>query len=128
MKLDYGLLLTCAFLTGFIGDIILQILIKKYNLGDWGLKSYFIRHGSNESVFIAGGMLTLFYIIYLYIFRLPVKWYYLGLYGILLDLLFRKCMLFPSLQGYYTYLNYFWSAFWGFIPMILPLFLCKMIP
>jgi hypothetical protein len=36
-------------------------------------------------------------------------------------------MLFPSLKGYYNNLNYFWSGFWGAIPMIIPLFIYNQI-
>ncbi len=92
----------------------------------WGLREYFKQHGSVESLFIAGGMMTLFYIIYLILLGLPPLWYYLAIYGILLDLFFRETMIFPSLQGYYDHLNYFWSAFWGAVPMILPLGIMKL--
>ena len=117
-------LISYACLAGFIGDAGLQILTKKFGMGGktgWGLLAYFKQHGSIESLFIAGGMMTLFYVIYLFILNLPALWYYLVIYGILLDFIFRKTMLFPSLVGYYNNLNYFWSAFWGAIPMILPL-------
>ncbi len=115
-------LIIIACLAGFIGDYILQILITFMGgKTGWGLREYFKQHGSVESLFIAGGMMTLFYIIYLILLGLPPLWYYLAIYGILLDLFFRETMIFPSLQGYYDHLNYFWSAFWGAVPMILPL-------
>jgi uncharacterized membrane protein YvlD (DUF360 family) len=116
-------LITAACLVGFLGDGGLQILVRK-GMGKpdgWGLTKYFQQHGSSESMFIAGGMLSLFYIIYLVFLRLPVKWYYLAIYGIVLDLIFRITMWFPSLKGYYRHMNYFWSALWGAIPMVLPL-------
>lgn len=121
-------LITISCLTGFIGDYILQILINFMGgKTGWGLRDYFKQHGSAESVFIAGGMMTLFYIIYLILLGLPAIWYYLAIYGIILDLFFRETMIFSSLQGYYDHLNYFWSAFWGAVPMILPLVIMKLI-
>ena len=117
-------LISYACLSGFIGDAGLQFLTKKLGMGGktgWGLLPYFKQHGTTESLFIAGGMMTLFYVIYLFILKLQPLWYYLVIYGILLDYIFRKTMLFPSLVGYYKHLNYFWSAFWGAIPMILPI-------
>ena len=117
-------LIAIACLTGFIGDALLQLGVYT-SVGDWGLKSYFKQHGSAESLFIAGGMMTLFYIIYIYALKLPLKWYYLVVYGIVLDYLFRKTMVFESLKGYYQHLNYFWSAFWGAIPMLIPFVVLK---
>ena len=114
-------LLTISCLTGFFGDATLQYLTK-FMGGEtgWGLKAYFRQHGSAEALFIAGGMMTLFYVIYFVLLGLPLSWYYLAIYGIILDWIFRVTMLFPSLTGYYTQLNYFWSAFWGAVPMMMP--------
>ena len=123
-----GNLLASACLTGFFGDAGLQILTKKFNLGGpsgWGLKPYFALHGSAEALFIAAGMMTIFYVAYLAF--LPVNWIYLAVYGIILDLFFRKTMLFSSLTGYYGHLNYFWSAFWGAVPMLMPLMAVKLL-
>ena len=67
-------LISISYMVGFIGDILLQILIKTFNMGGttgWGLKSYFKLHGTNESPFIAGGMMALFYIIYYYLINIP---------------------------------------------------------
>jgi len=117
-------IISIACLVGFIGDMLLQFGSKYLHLGGktgWGLKEYFALHGSAESTFIAGGMMTLFYVLYDLV-RLPMNYTYLAIYGILLDLFFRKTMLFASLKGYYEYFNYFWSAIWGAIPMVLPLF------
>jgi hypothetical protein len=121
-------LIGIACLTGFFGDAGLQLLSKYNGIGadiigatsGWGLKPYFKLHGSFESLCIAAGMMSMFYIFYLYVLRLPPVLYYLALYGIILDLLFRKFRLFPTLDGYYKALNYFWSGFWGAIPMMLP--------
>ena len=115
-------LISIACFVGFIGDFLLQILAKKY---DWGLKDYFKQHGSIESLFIAGGMMSLFYIIYI-LLKLPLNYKYLAIYGIVLDFLFRKFMIFPSLKGYYSHLNYFWSAVWGAIPLMLPLLISNL--
>lgn len=116
-------LVSTAFLVGFFGDATLQIISPK--LGGptgWGLKEYFEQHGKAESLFIAGGMMALFFMIYIYVFKLPPNYVYLAIYGVLLDLLFRKLVIFPSLDGYYKYLNYFWSGFWQAFSMVLPLF------
>lgn len=126
LKLSNKNLISVACITGFVGDASLQVL-SKFMGGKtgWGLIPYFKQHGSVEALFIAGGMMTIFYVIYLDLLKLPVKWYYLAIYGIILDYIFRKTMLFPSLDGYYNHLNYFWSAFWGAIPMLIPLFIVK---
>ena len=116
--------ISIACFTGFIGDAMLQALTQFWGMGGktgWGLIEYFRLHGAAESTFIAGGMMTLFYVLYLVVFGFPAKWYYLAIYGIILDLIFRKTMLFSSLKGYYQQLNYFWSGFWGAVPMIMPL-------
>ena len=119
-------IISVSCLTGFFGDAALQIATK-YLGYNWGLKQYFIYHGSGEALCIASGMMTLFYIFYIYVLCLPLNYTYLAIYGIILDYIFRKTMVFDSLRGYYKALNYFWSAFWGAIPMILPLFLYNII-
>ena len=120
----YEKLVSISCLTGFFGDASLQIL-SRFMGGPtgWGLKAYFKQHGSPEALFIASGMMALFYVIYLSLFNFPAVWYWLALYGIVLDLLFRKLRIFPSLDGYYKALNYFESALWGAIPMMLPLWI-----
>lgn len=125
---EAGLLITISTLVGFVGDATLQ-LGSRMGLGtssSWGLKEYFKQHGYAESLFIAGGMMGLFYIIYATT-GLPFKIQYMVVYGILLDLIFRLTGIFSSLKGYYEYFNYFWSAVWGAIPMILPLLIWKII-
>ena len=117
-------LIVISCIAGFVGDALLQFGSKVLKLGGqtgWGLKSYFAQHGPSESVFIAGGMMTVFYIIYLYFLSFPINYIYLAIYGIVLDFIFRKTEIFPSLRGYYVYFNYFWSAVWGAIPLMLPL-------
>ena len=117
-------LIGISCVVGFVGDALLQIAVKSLNLGGptgWGLKPYFKQHGSVESLFIAGGMMTIFYVIFLYLIPLEINYMNLILYGILLDFVFRKLRIFPSLDGYYKHLNYFWSGFWGAVPLIMPL-------
>jgi hypothetical protein len=116
-------LLSISFIVGFVGDALIQIGAK-LGLGGstgWGLNSYFKQHGSAESLFIAGGMMTLFYIIYLYLLPFKINYINLAIYGLILDIIFRKLRLFRSLDGYYKYLNYFWTGFWGAIPLMMPL-------
>jgi len=123
-------LIVLSFLTGFIGDALLQIGAGAFYLGGqtrWGLRDYFAKHGQAESMCIAGGMMTLFYIIYFYILYLQANYLYLAIYGIILDFIFRKTMIFQSLKGYYNYFDYFWSAVWGAIPLIMPLALYDLI-
>ena len=118
--------LSCV--TGFAGDALLQAGVK-LNMGGpsgWGLKDYFKQHGAVEALFIPGGMLTIFFVIYIYVLQLPLTYTNLAIYGVVLDFIFRKTMLFPSLDQYYEYFNYFWSAVWGAIPMMIPLLLLKM--
>ena len=114
-------LLVITFFTGFIGDLLLQIATSKGLIDDF-LKSYFKQHGVFESACIGGGMMTLFYILFIYS-GLEFNYKNLIIYGIILDLLFRELNIFPSLKEYYIYLNYFWSAVWGAIPIILPYFI-----
>jgi len=108
-----------AFLVGFFGDIFLQILCKTTPF-DYGLRGYFKEHVAPEAPFIAGGMMVLFYIIYNFT-GLPLKWQYIAIYGVILDILFRVLMIFPSLKGYYSALNPFWTCLWEAVAMVLVL-------
>ena len=119
-------LIPIAWTVGAVGDLGLQLLVSRGWGGDsgWGLKAYFSQHGRAESISIAAGIMTGFYMLYIF-GGIPLRWYWLALFGVLLDLLFRSTMIFPSLRGYYQQLNYFWSALWGIIPMILPFLLWK---
>jgi hypothetical protein len=117
-------IVAAAGLAGFFGDILLQTG-SRMGLGGptgWGLKEYFALHGSAEATCVAAGMMSLFMILYVAT-GLPITYVNLALYGILLDFLFRTFNIFPSLQGYYEYFNYFWSAVWGAIPLMLPYFI-----
>lgn len=121
-------LLSLALLTGFFGDAALQVLVKN-QVGDWGLKDYFQQHGSAESLFIAAGMMAIFYlvlIIVLNVFKIKMTWLNIAIYAVIIDLIFRKTRLFTSLDGYYSSLNYFWSAVWAIIPMLIPFMLNKL--
>jgi hypothetical protein len=117
-----------ACVTGFAGDALLQTGVK-LNMGGptgWGLKDYFKQHGAVEALFIPGGMLTIFFVIYIYVLQLPLTYTNVAVYGIIIDLIFRKTRLFPSLDKYYEYFDYLGSAVWIAIPMMIPLFLLKM--
>ncbi len=109
-----------AFIIGFCGDFLLQLIVKYSPSGDFaGLKSYFEQHGHYESLFIAGGMLYFFGLI---MDLLNIKKTYINLiiYAIFLDLSFRYLRIFPSLDGYYKALNLYQSITWAIIPMLLP--------
>jgi len=110
-----------AFFVGFFGDLFLQLSGL-----DYGLKEYFKQHGKTESLFIAGGMMFLFYFIHNSL-GLPFTYEYLILNGIIMDLIFRQFRIFPSLDGYYSNLNYFYTGFWQAFCMCLPLFINKII-
>ena len=119
--------IACA--TGIVGDSLLQLGAAN-GLGGptgWGLDEYFKQHGRAESIFIAGGMMVIFFLILIctpWPTR-PITFIVLAIYGVLLDLLFREAMIFKSLRGYYEYFNYFWSAVWGAIPLMMPLLIYK---
>jgi hypothetical protein len=126
--MDKFLLLAIACFTGFIGDFLLQTGVR-FGLGGptgWGLKDYFRLLGSTEALFIAGGMMSLFYALFL-LSGIPVNFRNLALYGIFLDFIFRIFMIFPSLKEYYVFFNYFWSAVWGAIPLCLPLLIGRIL-
>ena len=116
-------LLAISCMVGFFGDIGLQILTVLGMGGKtgWGLHEYFRQHGRLEAPFLAAGMMTLFYVLYLW-FKLPINYLSLALYGIILDLIFRFGRVFPSLAGYYKALNLLESGIWGAIPLTMPLF------
>jgi len=130
LSIESGNLIAIATIVGFVGDALLQLISKRVGGSGWGLKQYFIQHGSVESTFIAGGMLGLFYIIYAVFntFKVPLPFNIItmAIYGVLLDLLFRVTGLFPSLNGYYENLSYLSSAIWGAIPMMLPILIYQL--
>jgi len=116
---DSALLLSIACIVGFVGDFLLQFATKTTSF-DYGLRGYFQEHGPIESLFVAGGMMTIFYVIYLFS-GLPLKWQYIAVYGVLLDIIFRVFRVFPSLDGYYSALTPFWTCLWEAVSMLIPL-------
>jgi hypothetical protein len=120
-------LVLIACLTGFFGDLFLQMAPKVSSLGGptgWGLDEYFRQHGRVEAMVLAAGLVGMTYIVYL-LTGLPVTIPNMFLYGCLLDVLvFHKWMIFPSLKGYYEYFkgDYVQPAIiGGGIPVALPL-------
>lgn len=116
-----------ACLTGFFGDVFLQVAPKVSGFGGptgLGLEDYFKQHGRVEALFLAAGLVGMTYIVYL-LTGLPVTVPNLFLYGCLLDVLvFHKWMIFPSLKPYYEYFqgDYVRPAIiGGGIPVALPL-------
>ena len=88
---------------------------------NWGFDKYFKYHGLVESSLMAAGTMALAYIIYIQL-KIPINYVYLAIFGIVLDFVFRKLDL-KYLDDYYNRFNYFWSAVWGAIPMVLPFFI-----
>jgi len=97
-------LVTIACLTGFFGDVFLQLAPKFSSLGGptgWGLDEYFRQHGRVEAMVLAAGLVGMTYIVYL-LTGLPVTVSNMFLYGCLLDVIvFHKWIIFPSLRSYY---------------------------
>ena len=113
--------LAVVTLTGFFGDAFLQILVKKFGY-DWGLKSYFEQHGTAEALFLGAGLMAILFIIYIYILKLPLSYTNLAIYGIIIDIIFRKTMVFNTLTDYYNVQNYFETMIiGGSLPAMLPL-------
>jgi hypothetical protein len=107
-----------AFFVGFCGDFGLQ-LISKYKGDIVGLKNYFKQHGSLESMFIAGGMMYLFALIYVWM-GFPKKNIYLFIYGGILDIIFRNFGLSTSLNNtYYKNISPINSFIWGGLPFVM---------
>ena len=105
-------LIGIACVTGMLGDSMLQLGAAN-GLGGptgWGLKDYFKQHGRAESIFIAGGMMVIFFLGLIVSNAVSITLLSLAIYGVLL---------------YYEYFNYFWSAVWGAIPMMMPLVIYK---
>lgn len=122
-------LIIVAILTGFIGDILLQIMVKHKMLGadNWGLNSYFVQHGKVESAFIAGGIMGGFYSLYA-LTGLPFKIQYIAIYGLIIDLIYRHLEVFPSLSVYYNNVGYFGTVVVGaVIPLVIPLLIIKVL-
>lgn len=105
-----------AFIIGVLGDAGLQAFNKYTSYGkDWGLDTYFAKHGSVESLFIAGGMLVGFELLYDKIF--PTKEYlYLFALGGIIDVVFRTTMPMASLEDYYNQNHPLFTIFWAGFP------------
>jgi hypothetical protein len=114
-------ILTAAILTGAVGDSILQVMVKNStdkNL--YGLKTYFDKHGSLESIFIAAGMTSGLVLPYSIVDPdLHVEG--LVIYGAVLDIIFRRYheKIMPSLADYYKTLDPLMSIFWAIIPLLM---------
>ena len=118
-------LVSLSFLVGFVGDAVLQFAVNKLGF-DMGLKVYFKQHGKAESLFIAGGIVALSYIIYLLVLNLPLTYLNLFIYGFIIDLIFRYTHIFPSLdESYYKYPVLQTAIIGGSIPAMLPYFIYK---
>jgi hypothetical protein len=118
-------IVSLAFLTGFVGDAVLQIAVNKLGF-DMGLRDYFVQHGRVEALFIGGAIVVLPYIIYIYLLNLPLTYTNLFMYGIVVDFIFRYTRFFPSLNEYYDKLSIpETTLIGGAIPAILPLFIYK---
>jgi hypothetical protein len=122
-------LIIIAILTGFIGDILLQLMSSKnlLNSKSWGLEPYFSQHGKAESAFIAGGIMGGFYALYS-LTGLPFKIQYMIIYGLIIDLIFRHFRIFSSLDLYYKNVGYFGTVVVGaVVPLVIPLIVLRMI-
>lgn len=108
-----------AIIVGLLGDLTLQLIVKNSNdINKFGLKTYFEKHGSLESLFIAAGMTSSFAMLYKFIdpkLNAPL----MILYGASLDILFRKYRLFESLDDYYNIEPYYYTILWAIIPMFM---------
>ncbi len=120
---------TCinVFAYGVVGDALLQIISAYTNKGEeWGLNTHFREHGKLASLFIAGGMTTGTYLLSMVFqpfWRTPPygkpSMVILAATGAMLDVLFRKYMLMPSLRDYYRQLSPGMSVFWAAFPSAL---------
>jgi hypothetical protein len=122
-------LIVIAVLTGFLGDLILQLMVNKKILGadKWGLDPYFAQHGKAEASFIAGGIMGGFYSLYA-LTGLPFKLQYMAIYGLIIDLIYRHARVFPSLDKYYENVGYFGTVVVGaVVPLCIPLLIIKLI-
>ncbi len=113
-----------AFKVGFFGDIALQAVNKLEGGNFAGFGPYFAHHGPVASVFIAGGMLYAFGLVYEKS-GAPMTIPCTAAYGAALDLAFRYGRFMPSLDEYYATEPVLVTAFWGAVPMSLPLILFK---
>jgi hypothetical protein len=128
-----------GFLVGAVGDVLLQIGVGGFGFS-FGLREYFARHGSRESVLIAGGLVAATTWVALLIldgvadaFGLEAgtrrfssdsnSWIhtlvYLFLFGAVIDNAFRYGRILPSLDGMYAELSPPVSMFFAGGPLVL---------
>jgi hypothetical protein len=126
MQPNAGILILIATLVGFFGDLGTQIAIKLGVGGEkgLGLKEYFAQHGKVESLFIAAGIMAVFYSVYA-LTNLPFTILYMIIYSIILDLLFRYLRIFPSLDKFYQNSVPSTLIFGAIIPFVLPILILK---
>lgn len=107
-----------SFYIGVIGDFLLQIIT--YYKGNFaGLRDYFKQHGIFESLMIAGGIMFISTHLFI-LLKIPFNYFYLFIYGGILDIIWWYFNLMPSLKNtYYKALNPVLSFVWGGIPMML---------
>lgn len=120
-------LLKSAIIIGLLGDLTLQLIVKNSeDINKFGLKTYFEKHGSIESLFIAMGMTSSFTLLYEYI---DPKWLpiLMIIYSASLDILFRKYNIFQSLKEYYEIEPYYYTILWAIIPLFMIKYLSKYI-
>ena len=120
--MDGKLLITC-FITGIVGDSILQFL--QYRGVEMGLKEYFEQHGIVESLFIASSVLVSTYILYNTVFGFKFSYLGLAVFGFLVDICYRYLNVLPSLKGMYKFPVVQVSLIAGSFCAVLPYFIYK---
>lgn len=116
-----------AFIIGVFGDAALQLLDNTPFGRQWGLTTYFERHGPIAALFVAGSMMYLFTGMFTLAFGQNPSYAIVFLYGMLLDVLFRVTRVMPSLDNYYYALPPLTSMIWGGIPAVAPYILRDLI-
>jgi hypothetical protein len=112
-----------AALVGFFGDLLIQVFLK-FTKYDWGLKSYFRKHGVIESACIASGILALFFSIWT-IFNFPIRWEPILISALILDAFWNYFHVMPSLNNYYKEPIIPRTILGVIIPFLLPVFIVK---
>jgi hypothetical protein len=116
-----------AIIIGLLGDLTIQIIVKNSDeINKFGLKTYFDKHGSIESLFIAAGMTSTFAMIYQYLDP-KLNSILMIAYGAALDILFRyyRKDYFKSLDDYYNIEPYYYTIPWAIIPLFMIKFLSE---
>ena len=124
--MDTTRLLIIACAVGFFGDLVAQAIVRLGFLGDWGLASYFKRHGVMESAFIACGIVGGFYALWIGL-GLPLRWELILLAGLVLDVTWNLARVFPSLDTYYREPWLPRTILGVVIPFLLPLLLNRVL-